>query len=722
MEFSTIEINGSLLLLIFLLIAAFFLSSYSYLRTIPPVPNSRRYSLIAFRTLALWSLIILLFKPIINNTKSFFENPKIAVLIDDSRSMAFENDNFSNFSQYQKVLNELDIPNRENLEIIKFSYSSEHLDKLNIDSLSIDGNLTDIDRALKLNENLSQDKNIKSVILISDGNVNSGPNPIYTSEKYSLPIYSIGIGDTSRKRDLILETVINNDIAYINNSIPISVSVKQIGFEDEDVIVNLLEDGSNLKSQTFTTVKDKENYQLIFEYLPESSGNKKIEVKIDQSENELTFKNNYQTSFVKVLENKRKISLFAGSPSADVAFMNKYWSDKKGVELSQYIQRSGGDYYKEPTISDIINSELFIFIGFPNIYTSKEILLAIETELDKGKPFLFMNSYDIDFGNLEYFKKHLPFNFISQGRKEFKASVYLDQSDINDPLVRISGSEEELNVWNDLPPLFKTESFVKASLGSKTIMRMKLDNSVIDEPMILRREIDSKKSVAILPYGLYLWQLDHARKSMNSNYDTPSYYTVLMDNIFKWLSVKENKSQFTIKTNKRNYNQSESIIFIAQYYDEKFDPINNANIQVELQDSLENRLISLKSMGNGRYISEVEGLTSGDKFYQAKAIIEGKNSASDNGRFFIGETPIEFLQTSMNEKLLSEISNLSGGKFYYPDNISTIFEDINSNSNFKRIAKTLVTRDELWENPIFLILSILFFSTEWFIRKRSGMI
>jgi len=95
---------------------------------------------------------------------------------------------------------------------------------------------------------------------------------------------------------------------------------------------------------------------------------------------------------------------------------------------------------------------------------------------------------------------------------------------------------------------------------------------------------------------------------------------------------------------------------------------------------------------------------------------------TDNGRFSIGELSIEYLNLKMNYPLLSKMAEITGGKFYFPEQIASIINDIKGNRNYRE--SSMRKRDDivLWNLPYILGAIIMLLSAEWFIRKRSGML
>ena len=94
----------------------------------------------------------------------------------------------------------------------------------------------------------------------------------------------------------------------------------------------------------------------------------------------------------------------------------------------------------------------------------------------------------------------------------------------------------------------------------------------------------------------------------------------------------------------------------------------------------------------------------------------------DKGSFNVGDVEIEMIDSRMNYEFLNLLSTQTNGKYFNPDQYEILL------SNLKRLNETstkekLVTSEiRLWSDEWLLIIVILLFATEWFIRKRAGML
>jgi hypothetical protein len=350
------------------------------------------------------------------------------------------------------------------------------------------------------------------------------------------------------------------------------------------------------------------------------------------------------------------------------------------------------------------------------------MLEKINRELSNGKPVLLITSQNTDFIKMRKIEENLPFNTASSRPMEFSITADFNPKSISSPLLRINGTESDIEQWKNLPPVFRTETFVRPKPESEIIATFKVNNVPLNEPFIMTRNTNSRKSVAVIGYGLNRWKLlgfaSEIAKGRNDAFDA---FTQFFENSIRWLSVADLNRKVTISTTKKIFSKGESVIFTAQVYDAAYLPVDNASIKLVVTGGNEKRELGMISAGSGRYTANLDGLPSGDFSFDGEVIRNSQKIGSDNGRFIIGDTEIEYRNLKMESQLLRSISEISGGKFYTENNVGKLIDDIKQAKNFKDKPLTKRIYFALWNYPWILGIALFLFALEWTIRKRSGM-
>jgi hypothetical protein len=701
-------------------------SIYNYRRTIPPISERKKVILISLRSIGLGLLLFILFEPIFTMITGKEEPPVLAVLLDNSQSSAMNDASGNRKQVYFKAIDESDFMSfdEKQLDVNLFDGEVKPIIEFTKNNLNFKGQLTDISLGIREVLRKVDEKNIQAVLLISDGAFNSGANPIYSADIIGKPIFVIGIGDSVEPKDLSIQSILTNDIVYVDNPVPVNVNIKSSGYEAGEIKVELFDNDKIISTQTFNINPDRQEFTAIFEYNPKVEGVRKLTAKVNALTNEITLKNNSKSEYIEVLKNKRKIAIFASAPGPDVSFIRNALLDENGTEVKSFVQKNNVEFYEaNPTDKDFKETEIFVLIGFPGNNTSQTVMHSIRNELEKGKSLFFIASKDLNYNNLRIIEDELPFVTTSTKPMEFLVIPDVNPNAVSNPLLRISGRTEDLQFWNQLPPIFRTETFVSVKPESEVISTMKINNVPLKEPLILTRSVGNKKSVAFLGYGIFRWKLlGFASDNARGKKDTPDLFTLFIQNTAKWLSVDVENKFVNIKTTKKFYNSSEKVEFIGQIYDKSFNPVENANVSVMIKGTGESKELILNSMGNGRYTGEIEGLSEGGYFFSGDAIVNGSKLGSDNGRFSVGELGLEYRNMTMNVPLLRAIAERTGGKFYLPKDANKFLDDLKKAKSFRPLSITEKSELTLWNLPWLIAIAILCLSIEWFLRKRAGMV
>jgi hypothetical protein len=116
-----------------------------------------------------------------------------------------------------------------------------------------------------------------------------------------------------------------------------------------------------------------------------------------------------------------------------------------------------------------------------------------------------------------------------------------------------------------------------------------------------------------------------------------------------------------------------------------------------------------------RYETVFTPRTAGQFQVSAKLHSGGELIATDAVSFLVGEASIEMEKTDLNEKLLTTISQISGGSYLTPENCNELIKQI------PQIKKEVVQtqRVRLWNSPLLLVCFIAFAAAEWTVRRYA---
>jgi hypothetical protein len=707
-----------LLLLLLAAAGAGVLAVLAYQFTVPPVSRIVRTALMLIRGLGLFLLFLLIGEPLLSLIYHRFEKPVLAVLIDQSRSMTIQD---RTGDRKTSLLNTLHAPALRNVEEKSdllygvFDTKLHLLKSFANDSISFKGEGTDIGGALKQLKEQSSERNLQGVLLITDGNATSGSSPLFEAEEAGLPVFTVGIGDTSEPHDVVVQKVLANTITYVGNKVPVNATLKSSGMNNERVEVTLLDGGKTLDRKTLLLGPGTREYAVPLSFVPVADGMRRITVEVSQLPGEVSVQNNKSSFYVKVLKSKMQVVFIAGAPSADVAAIRRALQDDSNIEVKTFIDRGNGQFYEGVlTDQELRAAECMVLVGYPGPRSSTTVLQAVANAAGSGKGLLFVLSRTTDIRKLQMLQAVLPFNIPARGGEETQTFLAVSEGQRNNPILRVSSS---LEVWSRLPPSFTLDEPFRAKPEDIVLAMARAQSATSIEPLILSRNVNRSKSLAILCYGLWRWKsysegIPGAERILEN----------LLSNSIRWLVTRDDEKPVQVRPSKEIFGGSDPVEFTAQVYDENYRPIDDAEVSLSVAQKGQASQLTLTPLGNGRFEGAFDPLPEGDYTYTARATAGGRQLSEEHGSFSVGGLNVEFQETRANKLLLQQIAARTGGRYLESNDLQRLPQDLSSLPNFRSRDVSVARQFELWNRTWMLGVVVALFAVEWFLRKKYGML
>lgn len=699
--------------LILIIILTISIIYFYYRKTLPELSGRDKSILFFLRLIALIAIILSTGELAIELIKKRIENPITAILVDNSKSVSSDKNLIK--EKLEKILGELKHSN-QNIELFTFDEKTKSLSIDSINQINFTGHLTNISSAINEVIKNKSEKNYQNLILITDGIYNTGENPIYLTEKSEIPFYIFGTGDPKPKIDISIDEIVTNDLIYAQNQIPIRINIKSNGFDNQQTSISFYEDNKLIEKRNITL---QGNYQEIeFAYTPDKEGEKKLSFAISPLKNEYTDKNNYSSRYVKVLSNKIRVLTVAGRPSYDLSFINQVIKSNKDFRLETLIEKNDGSFYPLFKNESFVDSADVIFlIGFPTINNSERFVKKIFSKIEKDNtPIFILISPETDFNRLNIFKQFLPFDWRSAFGTASQVFIDVPEEKNKNEILNIDQTNSA-QIWNSLPPINRVDREFLSKPESEILAYYKIGTNRITQPLIVSRNLNKHRSIAFIGFNLWRLKLLNAMKE-----EETVYLDRFINNSIKWLTSREIEKNLRVKVSKKIYDINEKISFIAQFYNDSNQPIDDEQINLDILEGKEKKVSTVfKPLGNGLYSAEIENLPKGDFVFNASAEFNGKKYL-DNGRFSVTETEIEFRDLTLREDLLKRMAAITKGTYIQLANSDELIKNLNSYLNKKTKEQEISNTFSVWNSIYTLIFIILFLSLEWFLRKKWGLL
>jgi predicted component of viral defense system (DUF524 family) len=153
------------------------------------------------------------------------------------------------------------------------------------------------------------------------------------STKFNAPIYTIALGDTIPLKDVWIQTINHNQVAYLGNTFPVEVVVNAVDLKDKQVAVSISNNGKVLKSENITINSNSFSNTLNYLLDADKPGIQKYTVSISTIDEDKNKQNNSQSFIIDVIDNREKVLILANAPHPDIAALEQSISAPQTYEV-----------------------------------------------------------------------------------------------------------------------------------------------------------------------------------------------------------------------------------------------------------------------------------------------------------------------------------------------------------------------------------------------------
>lgn len=681
------------LLLAVLAAAGYSLGMYFREKRTSEMPLWMVRALAGIRGVAVFIIIVLLIGPLIKSTSSRTEKPIVVIAQDNSSSIPLNSDSAFYKNEYQEQLANLKSTLSGDFEVRSYVFGNEVNET---DAIDFSDGRTDFSDVFEELDNVFANRNVGAVILASDGLYNRGRDPVYSPLNLNAPIYSVALGDTSIKRDVILKKVDHNRYAYLGNEFPVELTLEAEKFQGKSVTVQLSSENGilweqrvNVNSGSFRKVLDAKLEAKI-------PGLNRIRASVTVLDGELSASNNSQDFFVEVLDGRQKVLILAANPHPDIAALKRSISGNDNYEVEAFV--IGEKEFTPKKYDLVILHQLPQRGGRGRAEMDKIRASTVPAFAIVGGKTDLRWFNDMNFG--------LQINAARQSKNEvlpvFAKGFSLFTMDEN---VR--------RMVQRFPPLNAPFGEYTANGSAQTLFNQRIGNVETENPMLLFNDVSGRKMGVLVGDGIWRWRIrDYEENSSHGIFDR------MLSKIVQFLALKTDKSLFRVST-KNRYNEDEAVVFNAELYNETYEPINEPEIDLSITDEAGKSYEYQFNRTDNAYRLNAGSFKEGNYRYKARVSNAGKVFESE-GQFMVAALKLETTRTTADHNLMYKLANGSGGDMFYPRELDKLAETIKNRDDIRNVIY-----EQTWFKEaihlkwlFFVILALL--SLEWFVRKRQG--
>jgi uncharacterized membrane protein len=721
------------------------------------VAPGRRTAMLALRAAAALSALVVFLEPAIELRQVAREPNRIAIVVDDSRSMGLreEKSGPTRLERARQILDAsqpaLDVWRREHaLDYYTFSDAVAATTADGIASQPPQGDATALRKALEVIRGRYDGRDLAGMVVISDGAATSGFDD--TSGEGAVRDFLRSIETrvhtvwAARKglHDIAIGRVLADEFAFVRTVVRIEAVVRSTGYGPRTATVTLSSDGQPVREKLVDLPADGE-VTVTFEVTPPRVGRYVYEIATPVIDGEAVTTNNARPFVLRVIRDKIRVLQVAGQPSWDVRALRQMLESNPNVDLiSFFILRTQDD------VSLVPQDEMSL-IPFP----TRELF---EEELPSFDLIVMQNFEYLPYGigdYLENIRQYVdgggglamlggPMAFSSGGYQGTPVAaalpveliaMYDDKEPIDTsrfhPVLTDAGQAHPVTTlrhaatdnaaaWKALPELEGVNLVAGIKPGATVLaVHPKIrTRSGKPMPVIVAGEHGKGRTLAITTDTLWRWGFVAAARPG----DDGRRYQEFWEGAIRWLIQDPDLRNLHVDTDAVEYTPRTPVRSTIRLLGRDFQPAPGAVVALTLTRGADPTKVKqvaetkVTTGDDGTATWESNGLAPGVYRIHARTTV-GDRAVEATDIFLVRDGGTELDRPTGDEATLQLIAQTTGGR--YVGAADSLPADLKFDP--PRVVRVDRRTDiELWSRPGLLLLAVLLLGLEWLLRQRAG--
>ena len=703
-----------------------------------------RLVLTAIRMVVLALVLFCLFRPTLIVRAAVPQQNVVAVLLDDSRSMQIP-DWGNRQSRGEFVRTEFGAADRPLITALsdrflvrtfRFSSTAGRLNSVN--DLRFTGSQTRLGAALDGAREELAGLPVAGVVLVSDGadtSDSSLANALLGMKAEKLPVFTVGVGSAKLARDIQIDRVSTPRSVLKNASLLVDVVVTQTGYAGKTVTVDVEDEGHIVVSQQVQFPADGSPATARVRATASEAGPRIFRFKVTPQADEVVAQNNVREALIEVRDNREKILYFEGEPRFEMKFIRRAIVDDKNLQVVA-LQRTADNKFLRldvDTPDELLGGfpktreELFSYRGLiigsveAGAFTGDQLQMIADL-VDRRGGGLLMIGGGRAFGEGGYggtpVADVLPLQIDPKTRASDPADlarlqIVPTRAGQSHASTQIAASEAaSLARWRDLPMVTSVNAPLQPKAGA-TVLLNGTDERGRLQAVLAWQQYGKGKGVALTLQDTWQWQMHASIPLEDMTHE--NYWRQLL----RWL-VDGVPGVVDVKTTVDRVEPGEAVTIEANVVDPTYVEVNDGSVTARVTRPGGATLdVPLQWTGerDGQYRGTFVSAEPGS--YEVDVDASRGPKAIGTGKAYVraGASDAEYFDPTMHEAPLRRIAEETGGRFYTPETVAGMAEDV----RYAGRGVTSVEERELWNMPIILIALMGLVCAEWGYRRAVGL-
>lgn len=698
-------------------------------------PLARVAALWALETGLITLLLLLLWQPAISISELKPEQNVLSVVVDDSRSMAVNEDGSSRKDKVQATLKPTvlsDLRKKFQVRLYRLSGQTEPLEGL--EQLAANGAATHIGANLKQLAGEAANIPLGAVVLLSDGSDNAGgidADTIAEIRRRRIPIHTVGFGKERRDRDVEITDAQLPSRVLAEARVAGQVEFHQTGFAGRKAKLTVRDGDKVLASREITFKAEGAEQTEAVAFQAGKPGARNLQVTIDPLEGEENLRNNSLIRVVDVDSSKLRILYIEGEPKWEFKFMRRAVEDDKSLQLVTMLRTTQNKVYRQGISGPreleegfpAKPEELFAFSGV--ILGGVEVSYFTPAQQDLLKQFV-----DRRGGGLLFLGGRMGLAEGGYGRSALeellpvalpdkRVTFFRDPATValtnagRDSLICRLEDDPEKNVarWRKLPYPADFQEVGAPKPGAVVLAESNASGHG-RFPLLTIENYGQGRTAVLATTGTWRWQMTQALDDKT--------HELFWQQLLRWL-VADTRGKVVASTPQPILHDDGRIPIHVRVRDTNYLPASDATVRARIMgpEGL-NAIVDLQPdpLEAGEYLAEWNAQKAGSYLVEVVGHRGQEEAGRDVFTFRREDGVAEDFHVEQNRELLERLSEQTGGQYYRPAEIGRLAEDV----VYSEAGISVREIKELWNMPAVFLLILLLRGAEWLLRRKWGAV
>ncbi|MFO1500867.1 MAG: hypothetical protein U1G07_21180 [Verrucomicrobiota bacterium] len=589
---------------------------------------------------------------------------------------------------------------------------------------------TDLNRALETT--LQREKNLKAVLLLSDGDWNFGQSPVSAAIRFrerNVPVFAVAVGRETPLPDLVLEDLAAPSYGLFGEQIALPFRIRSYLPREVKTAVTLY-DGRREESRKEVVIPAMGELQESILWSPHAVGDVALTLKLPAETDESLTENNELSARLNIRVDTLKVLVVDSLPRWEYRFLRNALARDPGVEMNCMLFHpglgvGGGRYYLStfPETKEAISRYDVIFLGDVGIGDGElteqnaELIKGLVEQQGSGLVFVPGRRNRETTFLRSPLKELVPVVFDEAKpdgvRLQNESTLVLSTAGRRHHFTRCDDDEfRNDELWKQLPGFFWSAAVEKSRPGSEVVaVHSSLRNSWGRMPLLVTRTAGNGKVLFMGTDSAWRW-----RRGVEDK-----YHYRFWSQVVRWMAHQRHLSEregirltFTPETPQAG----ETVFLQSTVFDPGGFPIEDGVVN--------GKIVSPAGRTERLEFAPVEGgwgvfksgftPQEGGK-YRIQIVSPGHNRELQTD-LTVTQPQLEKQGRPVNAQVLREVAGITQGGSVSFESLDKIVRQI----TLLPEPKPLEQRIRLWSNPWWGGAILFFLGIYWTGRKLAGMV